>query len=272
MKPTIITIRNENSDFQYLETLQHNRTKRNRAGEFFVEGVRSINQALDRGWKFTALVYSREGRLSEWAEGVLTRSNAARHYVLPLALMDKLSQKEDTSEVLALLAIPGDDLGRIKLGPNPLVVVLDRPMNPGNIGTILRTCDSLGVDGVIISGHSADLYEPETIRATTGSFFSVAAVRVPSHIEVMKWVEGLKETIDGLQVIGTSAKASLPVMEHDLKLPTILLIGNETHGLSQNYKEMCDAMLTIPMTGRATSMNMAVAAGILLYEVSRQRR
>jgi TrmH family RNA methyltransferase len=144
-------------------------------------------------------------------------------------------------------------------------------MNPGNIGTILRTCDSLGVDGVIVSGHSADLYEPETIRATTGSFFSLPALRVPSHIEVLKWVEGLKETIDGLQVVGTSAKASLPVMEHNLTLPTVLLIGNETHGLSQNYKAICDALVTIPQVGSATSMNMAVAAGILLYEASRQR-
>lgn len=272
MKPTIITIRNENSDFQYLETLQNNRTKRNRAGEFIIEGVRSINQALEHGWKFTGLIYSREQRLSDWAEEVIERSAAPRHYHLPAHLMEKLSQKEDTSEVLALLAIPPDDLQRLHLGQNPLVVVLDRPMNPGNIGTIIRTCDALGAGGMVITGHAADLYEPETVRATTGSFFSLPCVRLPSHVEVMKWVDSLKEQIDGLQVVGTSAKASDPVMEHDLKLPTILLIGNETHGLSQNYKFYSDALLAIPMAGSATSMNMAVAAGILLYEAARQRR
>lgn len=272
MKPDVITIRKEDSQFQYIQTLQTNRTKRGRAGEFFVEGVRSINQARAHGWTINALIYSRDQRLSDWAEGVIDQAGAGRHYILPAGLMEKLSQKEDTSEVLALVKIPGDGFGRIQLGVNPLVVVLDRPASPGNMGTIIRTCDALGVDGLIVSGHAADLYDPETIRATTGSFFSVPCTRVPSHVEVMKWVEGLKETIDGLQVVGTSARATIPLTDSDLARPTILLIGSEAHGLSQNYRELCDLMLTIPMVGSATSLNMAVAAGILLYEVKRQRR
>jgi TrmH family RNA methyltransferase len=136
MKATITKIFTENSQFQYIETLQRNRTKRNRAREFVVEGVRSINQAISNHWMINTLVYTRDRRLSEWAEGVIERAGAKNHFVLPISLMGKLSQKEDTSELVAIVAMPDDDLTRISLRKASLVVVLDRPNNPGNLGTV----------------------------------------------------------------------------------------------------------------------------------------
>ncbi len=269
MKPTLIKIHSENSDFQYIETLRRNRVKRQSSGEFFVEGVRAINQALQDGWKINAWVYSRERRLSDWAESILLRAPASQHYELSFSLQQKLSQKEDTSELLALAAIPPDDLGRIPA--THLVVVLDRPASPGNLGSILRSCDALGADGLVITGHAADLYDPETIRATTGSFFSVPAVRLASLAPLVAWIEQLKQRPDGWQVVGTSARAALPLHAQDFRPPIILLIGNETHGLSQNMRALCDALVTIPMSGSATSLNVANAASIFLYEIARQR-
>ena len=271
MVPTVITIHTENSDFQYLETLRRNRTKRHRAGEFFVEGVRAITQAVEQGWQVRALAYARERRLSDWAAGMLARAGAERHYELPLQLMEKLSAKEDASELIALLAIPPDDLARIQPGPAPLIVVLDRPSSPGNLGTILRSCDALGASGLIISGHAADLYDPETIRATTGSFFHVPAVRLASPRELLPWLEQLRRQCPGLQVVGTSAHAPLPARTFDFRPATVLLVGNETNGLSDAYQEMADAMVTIPMSGSATSLNIASATSILLYEIACQR-
>ena len=272
MQTTITKILTENSDFQYIKTLQRNRTKRNRAREFVVEGVRSITQAIHNHWVINALVYSRDKRLSDWAEGVIEHAEAKQHYLLPVRLMEKLSQKEDTSELIVIAAMPADDLGRIPERENLLIVVLDRPTNPGNLGTVIRSCDALRVDGVIITGHSVDLYDPETIRATTGSFFSLPAVRLPSYKELIPWSERLRQRLDRFQIIGTSARAEISIQSHDFSAPTILLVGNESHGLSENFRAICDAMVTVPMYGSATSLNVACATAIILYEVDRQRR
>jgi 23S rRNA (uridine2479-2'-O)-methyltransferase len=271
MKATLIKIHSENSDYQYIETLRRNRTKRNRAGVFFVEGVRSITLALNNGWEFDALIFTREKRLSDWAEGVIERSGAKRHYELTTLLLYKLSQKEDPSELIALVKMPADDFTRIPVRGKSLAVVLDRPMSPGNIGAVIRSCDAFRADGLIVTGHSADLYDPETIRAATGSFFCIPAVRQPSHKELIPWLEGLKRWRGNLQVVGTSAKATLPIQEFDLTRPTILLAGNETHGLSEAYRALCDEMVTIPMDGCASSLNLACAVSVILYEISRQR-
>jgi TrmH family RNA methyltransferase len=272
MTATIIKIHAKDDAFQYIETLRRNRVKRGKAGEFFVEGVRSIDQALRHGWQINALAYTRERRLSDWAAGVLARAGAQRHYELSADLLAELSQKEEPSELLALAAIPADDVSRIPHRDNPLVVVLDRPILPGNIGTIIRSCDALRVDGLIVTGHSADLYDPETIRASTGSFFSVPAIRLPSHKELLPWVEGMKVRHSGLQVVGTSAKAAAAIQSHDFRPPTVLVAGNETHGISEAYRALCDAMVTIPMSGSTSSLNLAVATSIMLYEIDRQRR
>jgi tRNA G18 (ribose-2'-O)-methylase SpoU len=254
MKTTITKINTENSDFQYIETLQRNRTKRNKTREFVVEGVRSINQAVLNHWTINALVYTRDKRLSDWAEGVIEHSGAKIHFVLPSPLMGKLSQKEDTSELIAIAAMPTDDLARIPERTNLLVVVLDRSTNPGNLGTVIRSCD------------------PETIRATTGSFFSLPVVRLPSYKELIPWLGEMKQHLEQLQVVGTSARAEIPIQSYSFTAPTILLVGNESHGLSENARALCDAMVTIPMYGSATSLNIACATSILLYEVDRQRR
>jgi TrmH family RNA methyltransferase len=272
MKAAIVKIYTQNSDYQYIEALQRNRTKRTRAREFVVEGVRSINQAMTNHWTINALVYSRDKRLSDWAEGVIERAEAKTHYDLSFPLMAKLSQKEDTSELIAIAAMPDDNLSRIPERDNLLVVVLDRPTNPGNLGTVIRSCDALRADGVIMTGHSVDLYEPETIRSTAGSFFSLPVVRLPSHKELLAWLEGLKQHLPRLQVVGTSAKADIPIQTYDFTAPTILLVGNESQGLSDNYRAACDTLVTIPMYGSATSLNVACATSITLYEIDRQRR
>ncbi len=272
MSAILIKVNTQNSEFQYIETLRRNRVKRGKAGEFFVEGVRSIEQALRNHWKINGLVYSREKRLSDWATGVLARANAQRHYELTAALLGELSQKEEPSEMLALVAMPADDLTRIRSKSSPLAVVLDRPILPGNIGTVIRSCDALQVDGVVITGHSADLYDTETIRASTGSFFSVPAVRLPSQKELLPWLEQMRVQYPGLQVVGTSAKAATAIDAHDFRTPTVLVAGNETHGISEAYRALCDALVTIPMSGSASSLNLAIATSIILYEIDRQRR
>jgi 23S rRNA (uridine2479-2'-O)-methyltransferase len=272
MKPKIIKIYSENNQFQYVETLRRNREKRHRHKEFFVEGVRSINQAIEYDWTINAFLYSNEQRLSGWAQGILAHSRAPAHFELPTALLEKLSNKTDTSELIALVAMPEDRLSRIPIQENLLVVVFDRPASPGNLGTLIRSCDALNAHGLVITGHAADLYDPETISAATGSLFAMPAVRLPSHHELLPWFESIKQAIGPFQVVGSSAKAEKDIVTHDFSGPTILVIGNETWGLSASYKALCDSMVKIPIYGSATSLNVACATSIMLYEIGRQRR
>lgn len=272
MSPEIVKVYSENAEFQQIESLRRSRTKRQKHREFFVEGVRSINLALQHYWSINAFIYPGDAPLSGWATEILEHSTAKRHIELPLELVRKLSGKEDTSELLALVAMPPDDLTRIALKPDLLVVVFDRPASPGNLGTLIRSCDALQVDGMLVTGHSVDLYDPETIRATTGSFFAVPTARLPSHKELIPWLETVGRTIGDFQLVGSSAKAHAPIWEHDFTRPTVLVVGNETWGLSASYKTLCDAMVRIPITGSATSLNVACAASIMLYEIDRQRQ
>jgi 23S rRNA (uridine2479-2'-O)-methyltransferase len=271
MKPKLVKIYTENNNFQFLETLRRNRTKRNRAGEFFVEGVRAINQARTYGWDIRSYGFARDQRLSDWAANILATSTAQFHYEMARSLLDKISQKENTSELIATIAIPPDDLNRIPTRSTPLVVVLDRILSPGNLGTIIRSGDALGADGFILTGHAVDLYAPETIRATTGSFFALPVVRLPSHKTLLLWIETWRQKYPQLQIVGTSSKSDIVLNVHNFSQPTILLIGNENHGLGQNYQTLADVMVTIPMSGSATSMNVACATSILLYEIAKQR-
>lgn len=272
MSPAVIRVASENNTFQYIDTLRRKREKRHKNREFFVEGVRPIDQALAHGWTVNAFVYSRDGGLSGWAEDVLARARARAHIELPAPLLAKLSNKAEPSELLALVAMPDDRLSRIPLAPDLRVVVFDRPASPGNLGTIVRSCDALGVDGLVITGHAVDLYDPETISATTGSLFALPVVRLPSAGDLLPWFDRIGETIGPFQVVGSSARGGTDLAAHDLTGPTIVVIGNETWGLSARYRALCDVIVAIPIVGSASSLNVACAASIILYEMDRQRR
>ena len=234
--------------------------------------MRNVNGALAFGWKIHAFVYSHEKPLSDWARGILQRSRAEHHFEVPLHLLRRLSAKEDTSELVSVVEMPDDRLDRIPVGRDLLVVVFDRPASPGNLGTLIRSCDALGVDGMVVTGHAVDLYDPETISATTGSLFALPVVRKESHGSLLPWIDRLREQVGEVQVVGTDEKGTTEISRHDFTRPTILLVGNETWGLSAAYRELVDALVTIPMRGSASSLNAAVATSIVLYEIDRQRR
>ncbi len=272
MPPRVKKLYSENNDFQRAETLRRNRHKRHKQREFFVEGVRPINQALSHGWGVNAFYYTREKRLSGWAEGILAQSTAQVHYELPAALMDKLSLKTDPSELIALVAMPDDDLARIPVRPDLLVVVFDRPASPGNLGAIIRSCDALGAHGLVMTGHAADLYDPETVSATTGSLFALPVVRLDAPQDLVPWFDTLRQRLGALHVVGSDEKGTLELADHDWTAATILVVGNETWGMSQFFRALCDTVVRIPIYGSASSLNVACATSILLYECDRQRR
>ncbi|MCX5397187.1 TrmH family RNA methyltransferase [Streptomyces sp. NBC_00102] len=260
-----------NARFQQWEALLTNRKKRSQLREFLVQGVRPISLAVEFGWPISALLYDDRRKLSGWAQELLRTTKAERIVMAPALLAELGEKAEGAPEVIAVVGMPADDLSRIEVGPDFLGVLFDRPTTPGNIGSIIRSADAFGAQGMIVSGHAADVYDPKSVRATTGSLFSLPSVRVPGPGEVMTWVEQQRSAGHPLVLVGTDEKGDADVYDFDLTQPVLLLVGNETSGLSSTWRELCDFTVSIPMTGAASSLNAANAATAILYEASRQR-
>lgn len=187
-------------------------------------------------------------------------------------LLHELGGKEDTvPELLAVARVPDDRLDRLTVGPDFLGVVFDRPITPGNIGTLIRSADAFGAHGVVVSGHAADIYDPKSLRASTGSLFALPVVRVPSPQTVADWAAGLRARGVPLRIVGTDERGAADLTGTDLTGPVLVVIGNETSGMSAAWRELCDETVRIPIGGAASSLNAAAAGTVLLYETQRQR-
>ena len=269
--PRRLHVSTENSAFQVLESLVSNRVKRHRSRTFVLEGVQPITQALAHGWPFDAIIYESGAPLSEWATDVVARASAPVRYEMTPELLARLSGKTDASELLALVRMREESFNRIAVHAGLLVAVMDRPGNPGNLGTLIRSCDALGADGLVVTGHAVDVYDPATITASRGSLFALPVVQAASHAEVLQWVATIRQQLGSCRLVGADESADTDLAACDFTAPTVLVFGNETHGLSRAYRDACDAVVRIPMRGSATSLNVSAAASIAIYEVVRQR-
>lgn len=273
MRLQSITIRSKNADYQKLEVLKTNRNKRHRYGEFLVEGVRNINQARQNGWEFSAFL-SDEGRaLSDWATEKLQSVPAEKHYLLSASLMDELSGKEDSSELMAIVKMRKDSASALRFSENPVLALFDRPSNRGNLGTMLRSCDALGVEALLLTGHGVDPYDPDVISSSMGSFFKVPFARLDSNQDTESFIKDMKIRYPAFRVFGTTAHSENRIFEENLSGPLLFMIGNETEGLSHHLSGICDSLLSIPMDrfSTASSFNVSCAGTVLFYEAMRQR-
>ena len=257
--------------FQRAEVIKRNREKRTRAGQFLVEGVAQINLAVKHGWAIEALLYASGRSQSRWAEELIKGNVATELWELAPELMADLSDKDETSELLAIVEvrklIPAD----IKAKDGGLIVVFDRPSSPGNLGSSLRSADAFGADGVIVTGHAVDLYDPYVVRGSMGAIFAMPVAKAASHLEIADWAKSARDRGYDYQVVGSSGKTEKLITEQSFTRPTVLIMGNETVGMSRGYWEICDSVVKIPIGGALSSLNVSCAASILLYEVVRQR-
>lgn len=267
-----INITNKNNYYQRFEVLKTNRNKRYKYNEFLVEGVRSLKEAVANGWHIRSLIYDRNN-LSDWAKDMIHTVRTEVNYNLTPALLQELSGKADTSELMAVIRMREDSLEQVPLSANPFIVLFDRPSNKGNLGTMIRSCDALGADMLVITGHAIDLYEPDVVVAAMGSFFNLPVVRVADNKSLYQYIDGLKQKYPDFKVVGTTAHKEDPVWQADLSGPVMLMMGNETMGLNKAFKEYCDVLCTIPMSEKsyATSFNVSCAGTVLMYEITRQR-
>ncbi len=260
-----LRITRENSRFQQWEALLANRSKRHRNREFLVQGVRPITRAVEEGWTVRALLRA-EGSSSSWADELWSTTRGERVVLAP-ALHARLSGKEHGAELVAVIEMPDDGVTRLEESSRPHgpVVVFDRPTSPGNIGTLARSADAFGASALVVTGHAADPYDPQSVRASTGSLFALTVLRVPGPGPVVEHAHA-----HGYRIVGTDEEGD-GLAEVDLGGRLVVVVGNETHGLSSGWRAACDQIASIPMVGTASSLNAAVAGSIVLHEALRRR-
>jgi len=260
-----LRITRENARFQQWEALLTNRSKRHRNREFLVQGVRPITRAVEEGWTVRALLRA-DGTSSTWADGLWTSVDSEKVSLSP-ELHARLSGREEGAELVAVVEMPDDGVSRLAdtARPHGPIVVFDRPTSPGNIGTLARSADAFGAGALVITGHAADPYDPQAVRASTGSLFALTVLRVPGPGPVVEFAH-----THGHRIVGTDEHGS-DLADVDLSGRVVIVIGNETIGLAAGWRTACDEVASIPMVGSASSLNAAVAGSIVLHAALRQR-
>ena len=261
-----LKIGKRNSTFQHILVIKNNRHKRFENKEIFVEGVRNIKLALKYGWKIKYWIYEKYEELSNWARQTIKQYQAQENLSLTKELMIEVSGKSNTSEIIAIFEMKKMKINIDQIYEAPLFVLFDRPSKKGNLGSIIRSADAFGINGIIVTGHSVDIYDPEIIGATMGSYFTIPIEKIDTNEEVLELFNKLKEIYPNLQIISTTELGEKNINEIDYKNASILMIGNESMGLSKFLLENSNMHVKIPMVGEASSFNAACAGSIFMYQ------
>jgi TrmH family RNA methyltransferase len=179
---------------------------------------------------------------------------------------ESIAERENPSGLGAIVSVPRVRLEDVRVAEDALVVALDEVGNPGNLGTVVRTADAAGAAAVVVAGAAADPWHPGAVKASMGTVFSTPVV-VAALDEVLAWARAR-----GLSVVATSAHGEVDHWTAEYPAPCLLLFGSEATGLSDETLAAADQVVRIPQTGAASSLNLAVAAGIVIYEAIRQER
>lgn len=242
----------------------HMRKERRETGLFLAEGLKFIGEALDQGRAPEILLVGRDARPHPLLERARQQTEAAQGQVVSVSaeILAKVSRKDNPQTVLAVFRQVFTPLEAIAPARAPCWVALEQVRDPGNLGTIIRTADAAGCGGVILIGECVDPYGVEAVRATMGSVFAVSITQTDAD-SFLKW----RASWPG-SVVGTRLDATTAHHEVEARRPSLLLLGNEQAGLSDDLAAACDVNVKIPMRGRADSLNLSVAAGIMIYALT----
>jgi TrmH family RNA methyltransferase len=251
-----------NTTVKRLRSLRDKKARRSE-GLFLAEGLRIIAEARDSGRLPEIIAFSAEGAKHPLAAEIIAATEVAGGEAIETSadILSKMSGKDNPQMLLGAYRQPASDLDRIDRGKADLWIVAQALRDPGNIGTILRTGDAVGAGGLILIDDCADPFSNEAVRASMGALFTqdIATARWPDFVT---WLRA-----GGGQLVGTSLKATHDYLEADYKQPCFLLIGNEQQGLPADYEAECDLLVKIPMAGRADSLNAAIAAAVMAFQV-----
>jgi TrmH family RNA methyltransferase len=243
-----------------------NKKDRDETKSFMAEGLKLVIDALELGFEIKTLVYAKNVKDKPQVVQVATKTVARGGLVLEVSekVLSSITRRDNPQMVVGIFTQRWTTLRDIKPKTGETYIALDRVRDPGNLGTIIRTADAAGASGVILVGESTDPFSMETVRATMGSVFAVPLVKT-SVADFLGW----KKTA-GVQVVATHLAGAVDYRTIDYKKkPVVLLMGNEQSGLPEELAREADALARIPQTGRADSLNLAIATGIMLFEARR---
>lgn len=245
----------------------HLKKNREASGLFLVEGLRAVIEGVELGFHLDELVFVE--RLRDLPPGRrlarLIAGTGARALEVTPEVMIKIARRDNPQTVIGAFHRRDHGLDAVTPAPGALWVVLEGIKDPGNLGTVLRTLDAVGGDGVILVGDTCDPWSVEAVRATMGSLFVNRIVRT-TKAGFLDWRPGWTG-----RVVGTALTAAVDYRTVDYRPPMLVMMGNEQSGLPPEMVAACDQTVKIPMLGRADSLNLAVSTGIMLYEVVRGR-
>jgi TrmH family RNA methyltransferase len=244
------------------------RRGREKEEKFFVEGPRLVAEALTAPLTVDA-VYCTEKFLAGRRSGDILANAAAKGvgvYEIPSEVLNRLTAVEAPQGVLAVVGISKINLSDLLASAPPLIVVIDGVQDPGNLGTIIRTAHAAGASGALLLAGTVDLYNPKTVRATAGTIFHFPVVLEVSSDQALEFIMRA-----GLRLAVAEPRGTIPYYEYDYTAPVAVVVGGEGAGPKTELLEAAAARVFIPMRPKTESLNVAVAAALLLYEAARQR-
>jgi TrmH family RNA methyltransferase len=235
-----------------------NKKYRDLSNQFIVEGYTLVCDLIDKGIQFekifTTNVFIENNNIAEILNGV------KNVYIVNNKIIDSLSLFNSSTGIIGVVQKLG-----YKTSINGKTLLIDEIQDPGNLGTIIRTADAAGFDTIYCSKNTVDLYNPKVLRATMGSFVNV---NIHEHKNLLDVIEELKKS--NYLIIGTSLKGKINYLDSVVDNKIAIIVGNEGAGISSEIEEQCDLLGKIPIFGQAESLNVSVATGIILYEISKK--
>lgn len=253
----------QNPYIKSLLLLQEKAKARKQTGTFLIEGKREILLAIKGGYRIETLLFYPE-LISENEINKLVQ-NTIDLIEINKDIFEKLAYRESTEGVIAVANSKSFSLSDLKLNENPLLLIAEAPEKPGNIGALLRTADAANLDAVIIANPKGDLYNPNIVRSSVGCLFT-NQIATGTTSEIIAFLKERK-----INFYCATLQNSTSYHTQDYTMPSALVVGTEATGLSQEWREAATQNIIIPMQGEIDSMNVSVAAAILIFEAKRQR-
>lgn len=230
---------------------------------FLVEGIRFIDEIPDN-WEIEQYVVS-ESFEKKYFNKIKQLKSKSKVYTVTDSIFKSISDTDTPQGIIATCIQKNFNISDV-ICDNAFLIIADNLQDPGNLGTIIRTADAAGATGVLLSQNTVDLYNPKTLRATMGSIFHIPIIQ---NIDISETILDLKS--NNITVIASSLKAITTPYLVNLKKSVAVIVGNEANGVDENILNKADVLVKLPLVGRAESLNVSVASGILLYEIVRQR-
>lgn len=244
--------------------------ERSATNTFLAEGLRVVGQAVDSNAQIQELLYCDELLVSEYGKSLVEKlkgNPTVEVLEVSKEVFESLARKDKPQGIAAIIRQKWANLNELSGIHTGIWVALEAVQNPGNLGTVLRTCDAVGAKGLILLDHSTDPYDPAAIKASMGAIFTIPVFKADQPT-----LQTFLRQNPAIFTIGTSDKAEQDCFEFNYPDPLLLLMGSEREGLSAPYQQLCQTMISIPMEGDLDSLNLSIATGVMLYQIYYQHR